>query len=148
MRIAPEEARTEEVLKDEHQLLLGRLNLELSERIRCVSIFHFDQANSVNSFRLDAQKKRMIAEKEKLLSENKKAEGGLDALVVELDGLSKVRIGACYTVLPIESPLDCRGATSKDGSARTTIVVHFHYVYKTFVIVCSKELFIVTNNDT
>lgn len=36
MAIAPEEARTEEVLKDEHQLLLRRLNLELSERIRYV----------------------------------------------------------------------------------------------------------------
>ncbi|KAG8786798.1 hypothetical protein FRC12_016239 [Ceratobasidium sp. 428] len=34
MTIAPEEARTEEVLKDEHQLLLRRLNLELSERMR------------------------------------------------------------------------------------------------------------------
>lgn len=46
--------------------------------------------NRANSYRLDAQKKQMILEKEKLLSENKKAEGGLDALVGELDGLSKV----------------------------------------------------------
>lgn len=38
MTIAPEEARSEEVLKDEHQLLLRRLNLELTERIRQVYI--------------------------------------------------------------------------------------------------------------
>ncbi|CAE6445630.1 unnamed protein product [Rhizoctonia solani] len=70
MSISPEEARTEEILKDEHQLLLRRLNLELSERAR-----------------LDTQKKQMIAEKERLLSENKKAESGLDALIaMELQG--------------------------------------------------------------
>ncbi|ELU45843.1 FimP domain-containing protein [Rhizoctonia solani AG-1 IA] len=78
MSISPEEARTEEILKDEHQLLLRRLNLELSERAR-----------------LDTQKKQMIAEKERLLSENKKAESGLDALVGDLDNLSK----ACTTNL-------------------------------------------------
>ena len=36
MMIAPEEAKSEEVLKDEHQLLLKRLNLELTERARYV----------------------------------------------------------------------------------------------------------------
>ncbi|KAG9101585.1 hypothetical protein FS749_005465 [Ceratobasidium sp. UAMH 11750] len=87
LRIAPEEARTEEVLKDEHQLLLRRLNLELSERMR-----------------LDAQKKQMIAEKEKLLSENKKAESGLDALVVELDGLSKIAVELQAKMAALELP--------------------------------------------
>ncbi|QRV87630.1 THO complex subunit 5 [Ceratobasidium sp. AG-Ba] len=85
--IAPEEARTEEILGDEHQLLLRRLNLELSERMR-----------------LDAQKKQMIMEKEKLLSENKKAESGLDALVVELDELSKVAIGLQTKMAALELP--------------------------------------------
>lgn len=42
--------------------------------------------------RLDAQKKQMIVEKERLLSENKKAESGLDALVGELDSLAKVSL--------------------------------------------------------
>lgn len=41
MNIAPEEARSEEILKDEHQLLLRRLNLELSERTRCVNCISF-----------------------------------------------------------------------------------------------------------
>ena len=34
MQLAPEEARTEEVLTDEHQLMLNRLSFELSERQR------------------------------------------------------------------------------------------------------------------
>jgi THO complex subunit 5 len=33
-RLAPEEARTEEVLSDEHQLMLNRLSFELAERQR------------------------------------------------------------------------------------------------------------------
>jgi len=63
------------------------LNLELSERIR-----------------LDAQKKQMILEKEKLLSENKKAEGGLDALVGELDGLSKIAVELQAKMAALELP--------------------------------------------
>ena len=34
MQLAPEEARTETVLTDEHQLMLNRLSFELSERQR------------------------------------------------------------------------------------------------------------------
>lgn len=87
MTIAPEEARSEEVLKDEHQLLLRRLNLELTERIR-----------------LDAQKKQMIVEKERLLSENKKAESGLDALVGELDSLAKIAVELQGKMAALELP--------------------------------------------
>lgn len=32
--LAPEESRTEEILNDEHQLVLSRLNFELAERQR------------------------------------------------------------------------------------------------------------------
>ena len=35
LQIAPEEARTDDVLTDEHQLMLNRLSFELSERQRC-----------------------------------------------------------------------------------------------------------------
>jgi THO complex subunit 5 len=33
-RLAPEEARTEQVLSDDHQLMLNRLSFELAERQR------------------------------------------------------------------------------------------------------------------
>ena len=40
-RLAPEEARTEEVLSDEHQLMLNRLSFELAERQRfSISVYH------------------------------------------------------------------------------------------------------------
>lgn len=40
-RRAPEEARTEDVLSDEHQLMLNRLSFELAERQRCpFSVYH------------------------------------------------------------------------------------------------------------
>ena len=38
MQIAPEEARTENVLTDGHQLMLNRLSFELSERQRCATV--------------------------------------------------------------------------------------------------------------
>ena len=37
MLLAPEEARTEGVLADDHQLMLNRLSFELSERQRCAT---------------------------------------------------------------------------------------------------------------
>jgi len=38
-RLAPEEARTEGVLNDEHQLMLNRLSFELAERQRYAKIY-------------------------------------------------------------------------------------------------------------
>jgi len=72
LELAPEEARTPDILADQHQLMLHRLNFELSERIR-----------------LDKEKKQLAAEKERLLAENKKAEAELDALGNELDMFAK-----------------------------------------------------------
>lgn len=37
LRLAPEAARTDDVLNDEHQLMLNRLSFELSERQRCTA---------------------------------------------------------------------------------------------------------------
>jgi hypothetical protein len=47
---APEEMRTEQILGDEHQLMLSRLNFELTERQRCaLPLFnyapHYHMAN-------------------------------------------------------------------------------------------------------
>jgi THO complex subunit 5 len=40
MQLAPEDMRTEEVLADEHKLMLARLNFELTERQRCVTRYY------------------------------------------------------------------------------------------------------------
>ena len=44
MTVAPEEARTEDVLADEHQLMLNRLSFELFERQRYVTLAPADTA--------------------------------------------------------------------------------------------------------
>lgn len=37
--LAQEENRTEQILADEHQLMLSRLNFELAERQRCALVY-------------------------------------------------------------------------------------------------------------
>ncbi|OJT03729.1 THO complex subunit 5 -like protein [Trametes pubescens] len=61
-QIAPEEARTDGVLADEHQLMLNRLSFELSERQR-----------------LDQKRKELIKAKEALLKESKTKAATMDS---------------------------------------------------------------------
>ncbi|KAF8739236.1 hypothetical protein AX14_010400 [Amanita brunnescens Koide BX004] len=70
--LAPEEARTEEVLADEHQLMLNRLSFELVERQR-----------------LDQRKKELLQEKEELLKESKSKVTTMDSIKVQVDTLMK-----------------------------------------------------------
>ncbi|KAF8351443.1 Fms-interacting protein-domain-containing protein [Amanita rubescens] len=71
-RLAPEEARTEEVLADEHQLMLNQLSFELAERQR-----------------LDQRKKELLQEKEDLLKESKSKVTTMDSVKVQIDTLMK-----------------------------------------------------------
>ncbi|KAK0206575.1 Fms-interacting protein-domain-containing protein [Desarmillaria ectypa] len=70
---APEEARTEDVLADEHQLMLNRLSFELVERQR-----------------LDQRKKELILAKEELLKESKQKQITMDNIKTQIDNLVKV----------------------------------------------------------
>ncbi|OBZ76039.1 hypothetical protein A0H81_04055 [Grifola frondosa] len=71
-QLAPAEARTEEVLADEHQLMCNRLSFELSERQR-----------------LDLRRRELIKEKEDLLKEGKAKQTTLDAVKAHIDVLMK-----------------------------------------------------------
>jgi len=71
-RLAPEEARTEAVLQDEHQLMLNRLSFELVERQR-----------------LDQRKRELLQEKEELLKESKSKVTTMDNIKVQVDTLMK-----------------------------------------------------------
>ncbi|KJA30261.1 hypothetical protein HYPSUDRAFT_175624 [Hypholoma sublateritium FD-334 SS-4] len=71
-RVAPEEARGEDVLSDEHQLMLNRLSFELAERQR-----------------LDLKKKELLQQKEELLKESKTKSTTLDSVKVQIDLLMK-----------------------------------------------------------
>ncbi|KAF8204991.1 Fms-interacting protein-domain-containing protein [Pholiota molesta] len=71
-RLAPEEARTEEVLSNEHQLMLNRLSFELAERQR-----------------LDLKKKELLQQKEDLLKQSKSKLTTMDNVKTQIDLLMK-----------------------------------------------------------
>ncbi|KAJ7638828.1 Fms-interacting protein-domain-containing protein [Roridomyces roridus] len=71
--LAPPEACTDDVLADEHQLLLNRLSFEFVERQR-----------------LDMRKKELIQQKEELLKESKAKLATMDSVKVQIDTLVKV----------------------------------------------------------
>ncbi|KAG6814193.1 hypothetical protein H0H92_000870 [Tricholoma furcatifolium] len=71
-RLAPEAARTEDVLADEHQLMLNRLSFELAERQR-----------------LDLVRKELIQSKEELLKESKTKASTMDSVKTQIDQLIK-----------------------------------------------------------
>ncbi|KAJ7095401.1 Fms-interacting protein-domain-containing protein [Mycena belliarum] len=71
-RLAPPEARTEEVLSDEHQLLLNRLSFEFVERQR-----------------LDKMKKDLMQQKEELLKESKTKSNTMDNVKAQIEALLK-----------------------------------------------------------
>jgi THO complex subunit 5 len=70
--LAPAEARTEDALANEHQLMLNRLNFELTERQR-----------------LDLRKKELTQQKEMLLKESKLKASTMDNVKSQLDMLMK-----------------------------------------------------------
>ncbi|KAF5388117.1 hypothetical protein D9615_000424 [Tricholomella constricta] len=71
-RLAPEEACTEDVLSDEHQLMLNRLSFELAERQR-----------------LDLRRKELLQRKEDLLKESKTKAATMDNVKSQIDQLIK-----------------------------------------------------------
>ena len=93
VQVAPEEARTDEVLANDHQLMLNRLSFELFERQRSVRyplspcyIF-----SSCGHCRLDQRHKELLKEKEDLLKESKAKLTTLDTVKGQIDSLIKVR---------------------------------------------------------
>jgi len=71
-QLAPEDVRTEDILNDEHQLMLSRLNFELAERQR-----------------LDRKKKELTQQKEDLLKETKAKLVTIDSVKTQIDTLMK-----------------------------------------------------------
>ncbi|KAJ7368319.1 Fms-interacting protein-domain-containing protein [Mycena albidolilacea] len=71
--LAPPEARSEDVLSDEHQLLLNRLSFEFVERQR-----------------LDKMKRELVQQKEELLKESKAKLTTMDNIKSQIETLAKV----------------------------------------------------------
>ncbi|KAF8655261.1 hypothetical protein AX16_003162 [Volvariella volvacea WC 439] len=72
IRLAPEEARTEEVMNDEHQLMLNRLSFELAERQR-----------------LDLKKKELTQKRDDLLKESRSKVATMDSVKAQIEQLVK-----------------------------------------------------------
>ncbi|KAH8830905.1 Fms-interacting protein-domain-containing protein [Flagelloscypha sp. PMI_526] len=70
--LAPEEARTKEVLADEHALMVTRLSFEIAERMR-----------------LENRRKELAKEKEELLHLSKKNVSTMDNVKTQIDHLMK-----------------------------------------------------------
>ncbi|KAF9485340.1 hypothetical protein BDN70DRAFT_871364 [Pholiota conissans] len=87
-RLAPEEARTEEVLSDEHQLMLNRLSFELAERQR-----------------LDLRKKELLQQKEDLLKESKSKQTIMDNVKGHIDILMKTAVDVQKKVDELVQPI-------------------------------------------
>ncbi|ESK96018.1 fms interacting protein [Moniliophthora roreri MCA 2997] len=71
-KLAPEEARTPDVMNDEHQLMLNRLSFELAERQR-----------------LDQKRKELLHAKEELIKESKTKSSTLESVKLQIDNLVK-----------------------------------------------------------
>ncbi|KII95191.1 hypothetical protein PLICRDRAFT_48157 [Plicaturopsis crispa FD-325 SS-3] len=71
-KLAPPEARTSDVLENEHQLMLNRLSFELAERQR-----------------LDLQRKELTQQKEELTKQSRQKAATLDNVKLQLDTLMK-----------------------------------------------------------
>ncbi|KAH9936945.1 Fms-interacting protein-domain-containing protein [Amylocystis lapponica] len=93
--LAPEEARTEGVLANEHQLMLNRLSFELWERQR-----------------LDQKHKELLKQKEDLLKESKAQLATLDNVKVQIDSLIKTAAEVQKKVGELALP-----STSPSGSS-------------------------------
>ncbi|KAJ7047358.1 Fms-interacting protein-domain-containing protein [Mycena alexandri] len=91
--LAPPEARTEDVLSDEHQLLLNRLSFEFVERQR-----------------LDKRKKELMQQKEDLLKESKAKLNTMDSVKSQIDTLVKLaadvqkKVDELVLPIPVDTP--------------------------------------------
>ncbi|KAG5651432.1 hypothetical protein H0H81_008662 [Sphagnurus paluster] len=87
--LAPEAARTEDVLSDEHQLMLNRLSFELAERQRYGrSRITWPRVNTY-LLRLDLKRKELSQQKEDLLKESKTKAVTMDSVKCQIDQLIK-----------------------------------------------------------
>ncbi|CCM02496.1 uncharacterized protein FIBRA_04598 [Fibroporia radiculosa] len=93
-QLAPEEARTPDVLADEHQLMLNRLSFELAERQR-----------------LEQRHKELMKEKEDLLKESKTKFTTMDNVKAQIDSLIKTATEVQKKVSDLVQPIQPVEAT-------------------------------------
>lgn len=90
--LAPDESKTEEILNDPHQLIINRLNFELSERQRYPSSRPTLLPISSHTLliRLDKRRKELQQQKDDLIKETKAKVAAIDNVRQQLDIFLKV----------------------------------------------------------
>ena len=93
IELSPSEAHSQDVLSDEHQLMLNRLGFELVERQR---LNEFSSATigltHVHFSRLDRRVKELTQEKEDLLKTSKSQAATTENVKMQIETLLKVTI--------------------------------------------------------
>ncbi|THV08544.1 hypothetical protein K435DRAFT_847399 [Dendrothele bispora CBS 962.96] len=95
VQLAPEEARTPEVLSDEHQLMLNRLSFELAERQR-----------------LDQRKRELLQAKEDLLKESKSKLNTMENVKAQIETLVKTALDVQKKVDELVQPTQSSNSTT------------------------------------
>ncbi|KAG8906473.1 hypothetical protein FRB99_006788 [Tulasnella sp. 403] len=104
---APESLRTPEVLSDEHQLMLNRLEFELAER-----------------HRLDERRKALIVERDTVLGDTKKFQSEVDKLADPFERLSELAMEiqrTIHTLAPSPPPSPPPAIEEADTSLDTVM---------------------------
>ncbi|KAF9057563.1 Fms-interacting protein-domain-containing protein [Panaeolus papilionaceus] len=96
-QLAPEEQKTEQVLSDEHHLMLNRLAFELAERQR-----------------LDARRKELLQLRDELTKESKTKQTTMDNVKVQIDVLVKTATDIQKKVDDLVQPIS--GGKSDDAA--------------------------------
>lgn len=95
IELSPSEAHSEDVLSDEHQLMLNRLGFELVERQR-FNDFSFSSASigltHAHFARLDRKVKELAQEKEELLKSSKSQAATTESVKMQIETLLKVGV--------------------------------------------------------
>ena len=96
--LAPDESKTEEILNDPHQLIISRLNFELSERQRYLSpLSPIPQLYSNTCLpRLEKRRKELQQQKDDLIKETKAKVAAIDNVRQQLDLFLKVSVITAY----------------------------------------------------
>jgi len=97
--LAPDASKTQEILNDPHQLIITRLNFELSERQR-----------------LDEKKRELQRRKDDLIKETKAKVAAIDSVRQQLDLFLKAATEAQKKVDDLVQPLQANNSTGSLGS--------------------------------
>lgn len=102
--LAPQEARTQDVLDNPHQLMLNRLSFELAERQRYACLIEIPRPPVYSaSHRLDLLHKELLVQKDDLLKQGRIKSATVESVKSQIDTLMKVHL-ASASYLPVLSP--------------------------------------------